>query len=126
MLVWIVGGCVMLAMCNSSNTTGTGNTTNGTAAQSFASCNVSEARKLIGTLSRTGLIVSSNKYGVNVDERVWRALSLGQRQGVAIALACDQTDGRADPNTYISVRASDGITRIAAGSPFAGSFGDKD
>jgi hypothetical protein len=125
MLVWIVGGCAMLAMCNSSNTTRTSNTTNGAGAQSFASCNVNEARKLIGTLSRSGLIVGSNKYGVNVDERVWRALSLGQRQGVGIALACDQTNGSADPNTYISVRASDGITRIASGSPFAGSFEDK-
>ena len=116
--------CVLLAMCSSSDGGDSGKSRQTMAAP--ASCQLSAARNLLGELRASGLVLNNTTNGAAVDERLWRRLSLRERAGVAMAVACDHTGGTADPNEYVSIRASDGTTTIASGFPFAGSFGDKE
>lgn len=116
--------CVLLAMCNSPD-----GGDSGSSRQTMAvapSCQLAAARALLGELRSSGLVLNNTTNGAAVDERRWRALSLRERAGVAMAVACDHTGGTANPDEYVSIRASDGTTIIASGFPFAGSFGDKE
>lgn len=118
----VIGGCVLLAMCNAG---GDNRSTSGQSRQAV-SCDLAAAQRLLETLRQNDFILSTTTNGVAVDERQWRELSLGQRRGVAMAVACDRERGIAEPGAYVSIRASDGTTIIASGLPFGGSFSDKE
>lgn len=120
----VVGGGLLIAMCSSSSTPEP--ETSSKVAAAPVACNLKASRKVISAFTRAGVIVAETTNGVAVDERSWRQMSLGQRRVFASAIACNRTGGVADPNQYVSIRASDGSTIIAAGMPYMGTFSDKE
>lgn len=120
--VWLVGGGLVLALCSSRDDSSPPAQTPMSRPSVSRSCDLAAARELLATLRNGGLLVGTHNNGVSVDERIWRGLSLAERNGVAIAVACDRSGGSGDPGTFVSVRASDGATTLARGFPFEGTF----
>jgi hypothetical protein len=121
-LAWVVGGGLFVTMCS---VMGNNWGDKSKVAETVRTpCNLAAAQRVLSAGREAGFILGNQTNGISVDERVWRSMSLGQKRTVALAVACDRKDGVADPAVYVSIRASDGITRIASGSPFGGTFSD--
>lgn len=121
LLAVVIGGGLLVATCSL-----TGQRDAPAARTPAPQCSLAAAQSLIANLGKTGLILAKTKNGVAVDERAWRRLTLGEQRSVAMAIACDRAGGSADRSLYVSIRASDGTTILAAGLPFGGSFSSRE